>query len=119
WASACAIFSPSLDDDALAITLFIQACMGQSFCPLAPQSNAFAPGAGVLTGSVVSVASLEATAGGDAEAVVFAAPAAAPLSSQPRQRPIAATRAAPSSIEVLIMTARSIPRTIDAAARDV
>jgi len=34
-----------LIDAAFAITVFIQPCIGQGFCPLAPQSNVFGPAA--------------------------------------------------------------------------
>jgi hypothetical protein len=74
YASAFASLSPSPLDEALAIAPFIQACIGQSFCPFAPQSNVFGPAAALPD----AAGAAEPAAGApDAAATALAVPPAA------------------------------------------
>jgi hypothetical protein len=62
YESAAASFAPSPLEDALAITLFIQPCIGQGFWPFAPQSNVFGPTPAPADPVAAAVAVLEGAA---------------------------------------------------------
>ncbi|TKD00802.1 hypothetical protein E8A74_33305 [Polyangium fumosum] len=59
------------------MTDFIQPCIGQAFCPLAPQSNVFGPAAALDAGAAEPAAGAAEPAAGAAEAVAVGSTGAA------------------------------------------